>query len=78
LIGQPNVAARRLEKPIVVTGVLSFLAYEAFGSTVQGLNDLPSDDSPGNIELVYCNYHIMVGLGTLFMLADADAHITIA
>ena len=42
IIGQPNVAARRLENPIVVPGVLSFLAYGTFGSTVHGLNDFPA------------------------------------
>ncbi len=34
IIGQPNVPARRLENPIVVPYVLSFLAYGSFGSTV--------------------------------------------
>src|SRR3954449_13431701 len=39
IIGQPDVAARELENPIVVPGVLSFLAYGTFGSTVKGLDD---------------------------------------
>ena len=30
LIGQPNVAERRLDNPITVPGVLSFLAYGTF------------------------------------------------
>jgi cytochrome d ubiquinol oxidase subunit I len=68
IIGQPNVAARELENPIVVPGVLSFLAYGTFGSTVKGLNDFPKDEWPGNVELLYYSYHIMVGLGTLFIL----------
>jgi cytochrome d ubiquinol oxidase subunit I len=68
IIGQPNVAARRLENPIVVPGVLSFLAYGTFGSTVRGLNDFPVAEWPANVELLYYSYHIMVGLGTLFIL----------
>jgi len=68
VIGQPNVVDRRLENPIVVPGVLSFLAYGSFGSTVKGLNDFPPEEWPDNIELVYYSYHIMVGLGTLFIL----------
>jgi cytochrome d ubiquinol oxidase subunit I len=68
IIGQPNVAARKLENPIVVPGVLSFLAYGTFGSTVHGLKDFPAREWPGNIELLYYSYHIMVGLGTLFIL----------
>lgn len=43
LIGQPDVKKRKLENPIVVPGVVSFLAYGSFGSTVRGLNDFPED-----------------------------------
>ncbi len=68
IIGQPNVAARKLENPIVVPAVLSFLAYGSFGTTVKGLNDFPRDLWPANVELLYYSYHIMVGLGTLLTL----------
>jgi cytochrome d ubiquinol oxidase subunit I len=71
IIGQPNVPERKLENPVVVPGVLSFLAYGTFGSTVKGLNDFPRDEWPGNVELLYYSYHIMVGLGTLFILVMA-------
>jgi cytochrome d ubiquinol oxidase subunit I len=47
--------------------VLSFLAYGSFGATVHGLNDYPKDTWPDNIELLYFAYHIMAGLGTLFL-----------
>lgn len=67
IIGQPNVEEQRLENPIVVPGLLSFLAYGTFGSTVKGLNDFPRDQWPDNIELLYYSYHIMVGLGTMLM-----------
>ncbi len=73
IIGQPNVAARRLENPIVVPGILSFLAYGTFGSTVNGLNDFPKEQWPYNVELLYYSYHIMVGLGTLFILVMSAA-----
>ncbi|MER3436482.1 MAG: cytochrome ubiquinol oxidase subunit I [Chloroflexota bacterium] len=68
LIGQPDVKKRKLENPIVVPGVVSFLAYGSFGSTVRGLNDFPEDQWADNIELLYYCYHIMAGLGTLFLL----------
>lgn len=68
IIGQPDVAARKLENPIVVPWILSFLCYGSFGSTVQGLNDFPKDQWPQNMELLYYSYHIMAGLGTLFIL----------
>ena len=67
IIGQPDVAAGRLENPIVVPAVLSFLAYGSFGATVHGLDDFPRDQWPDNIELLYYAYHIMVGLGTIFI-----------
>jgi cytochrome d ubiquinol oxidase subunit I len=73
IIGQPNVPARRLENPIVVPYVLSFLAYGSFGSTVKGLNDFPQEEWPPNVELLYYAYHIMVGLGTIFFLVMATA-----
>jgi cytochrome d ubiquinol oxidase subunit I len=68
VIGQPNVAARRLDNPIEVPGALSFLAYGHFGSFVHGLNDFPKDQWPDNLELLYYSFHIMITLGTLFIV----------
>ncbi|BDI28614.1 cytochrome ubiquinol oxidase subunit I [Capsulimonas corticalis] len=67
IIGQPDVNARKLINPIVVPGILSYLAYGSFGANVTGLNDIPKDQQPDNIELLYYAYHIMVGLGTIFI-----------
>jgi cytochrome bd-type quinol oxidase subunit 1 len=67
IVGQPNVAERRLENPIVVPELLSFLAYGSFGATVKGLDDVPRDQWPDSVELLYFSYHIMVGLGTLLL-----------
>ena len=67
LIGQPNVRERRLDNPIKLPGVLSFLAYGTFHSNVRGLNDFPKDQWPENIELTYYAFHIMAGLGTIFI-----------
>ena len=68
LIGQPNVAARRLDNPIEIPGALSFLAYGHFGSNVHGLDEFPPELWPDNIELLYYSFHIMITLGTLFIL----------
>ena len=68
LIGQPNVRERRLDNPIVVPRVLSFLAYGTWHANVRGLNDFPQTEWPDNIELLYYSFHIMAGLGTLFIL----------
>jgi cytochrome d ubiquinol oxidase subunit I len=67
IIGQPDMKNRRLENPIEVPGLLSFLAYGSFGSTVVGLNDIPPHQWPDNVPLVYYAYHVMVGLGTAFI-----------
>lgn len=67
LIGQPNVAARRLDNPIGVPAVLSFLAFGRFNAEVVGLNDIPETEWPTSIELLYYSFHVMVGLGTMFL-----------
>jgi cytochrome d ubiquinol oxidase subunit I len=67
LIGQPNVAERRLDNPIRVPGLLSFLAFGTFHSDVRGLNAFPEEEWPNNIELLYYAFHVMAGLGTMFI-----------
>jgi cytochrome d ubiquinol oxidase subunit I len=77
IIGQPNVDERRLENPIIVPRILSFLAYGSFGAEVKGLNDIPKEQWPDNVELLYFAYHIMVGLGTLLILVMSIAMFTL-
>ncbi|MGB9069289.1 MAG: cytochrome ubiquinol oxidase subunit I [Candidatus Acidiferrales bacterium] len=67
LIGQPDVPNQRMENPIQIPRMLSFLTYKAWTARVQGLDQFPQHDWPDNIELVYFSYHIMVGLGTIFI-----------
>ena len=67
LIGQPNVRERRLDNPIRVPGMLSFLAYGTFHADVRGLDAFPEDTWPTNIELLYYAFHVMAGLGTIFI-----------
>jgi cytochrome d ubiquinol oxidase subunit I len=67
IIGQPDMEKRTLDNPITAPAMLSFLAYGSFGATVRGLNDIPRDQWPDNVELLYYAYHIMVGLGTFFI-----------
>lgn len=68
VIGQPNVAARRLDNPIEVPGALSFLAYGTLQSYVHGLEEYPADVWPDNVELLYYSFHLMITLGTIFIL----------
>lgn len=73
LIGQPNVEARTLDNPIIVPNMLSFLTHRRWKAQVQGLVDFPEDQWPDNIPLLYYAYHIMVGLGTIFVATYALA-----
>jgi cytochrome d ubiquinol oxidase subunit I len=67
ILGQPNVAERKIDNPLEVPDALSFLTYRAWKADVQGLDAFPSDMWPENIALLYYSYHIMVGLGTIFI-----------
>ncbi|HWR35322.1 MAG TPA: cytochrome ubiquinol oxidase subunit I [Clostridia bacterium] len=66
-IGQPDVQRRRIDNPVQVNRALSFLIYGTFGAEVKGLNAYPEEDWPQNIPLLYYSYHIMAGLGTVFI-----------
>jgi cytochrome d ubiquinol oxidase subunit I len=67
LIGQPNPENRTIENPIAFNGVLSFLIYGTFQAEVQGLDAYPKENWPDNIPLLFFAYHIMAGLGTIFV-----------
>jgi cytochrome d ubiquinol oxidase subunit I len=67
LIGQPNVPDRKIDNPIVVPKMLSFLSYRRWEAHVRGLDEFPQDLWPETIPLLYYSYHIMVGLGTIFI-----------
>jgi cytochrome d ubiquinol oxidase subunit I len=68
LIGQPDVRERRLDNPIRIPGLLSFLAFGHVQSDVRGLDAFPVDAWPTNIEILYYSFHIMAGLGTIFVV----------
>jgi cytochrome d ubiquinol oxidase subunit I len=67
ILGQPDVANQRLDNPLTIPRGLSFLTYRAWTAEVNGLDQFPRDAWPDPIELVYYSYHIMVGLGTIFI-----------
>ena len=67
LLGQPDMEKMRLDNPMEVPRILSFLTYRRFNAEVVGLTDIPRDEWPDNVPLHYYAYHIMVGLGTLFI-----------
>jgi cytochrome d ubiquinol oxidase subunit I len=67
LIGQPDVPARRIDNPILIPKMLSFLTYQRWEAEVKGLDAFPESDWPQSVPLLYFSYHIMVGLGTIFI-----------
>ena len=67
ILGQPNVNERKIDNPLKVPDALSFLTYRAWTAEVKGLDSFPPDLWPQNISLLYYSYHIMVGLGTIFI-----------
>jgi cytochrome d ubiquinol oxidase subunit I len=67
ILGQPDIVNQRLDNPIIIPGALSFLTYRRWGAEVQGLDAVPADQQPDDIPLLYYAYHIMVGLGTIFI-----------
>jgi cytochrome d ubiquinol oxidase subunit I len=75
IIGQPDMNRQRLDNPIVVPRLLSFLTYRRWMHEVRGLNDFPREDWPDNIPLLYYSYRIMVGLGTFFIAIFCGAAI---
>ena len=67
IIGQPDVGERKIDNPVLVPKALSFLTYRRWEAQVAGLDSFPEQMWPENIPLLYYSYHIMVGLGTVFI-----------
>lgn len=67
LVGQPNMVEKKLDNAIAVPKILSFLTYQSFTESVPGMNDFKKEELPDNIPALYYSYHIMIGLGTIFI-----------
>lgn len=67
ILGQPDMEKEKIDNPIHIPKMLSFLTYNRWNATVKGLKDFPKENWPDNIPLLYYSYHIMVGLGTFFI-----------
>ena len=70
IIGQPDVQKRRLDNPIEIPSMLSFLTYREWNANIRGLDAFPQDQWPDMIPLLYYSYHVMVGLGTIFIAVN--------
>jgi len=73
LIGQPDMQELKLDNPIHVPRILSFLTYARWDAEIKGLKGFPREDWPDNIPLLYYCFHIMAGLGTIFIAVTAAA-----
>jgi len=67
LIGQPNVEELRIDNPVKIPLMLSFLTHQRWDTEIKGLTAFPRDRWPDNIPLLYYAYHVMAGLGSLFI-----------
>lgn len=73
LLGQPDIEGQKIDNPLVVNKVLSFLIYGTTAAEVKGLDQIPRNDWPTTLPLLFYSYHIMAGLGTYFVLLMALA-----
>jgi len=71
ILGQPDTEKKRLDNPALIPRMLSFLTYRRWEAEVEGLDAFPKENWPDNVPLLYYSYHIMAGLGTIFIAALA-------
>ena len=67
LIGQPDMENMKIDNPLYVPKFLSFMTHFRWEAEIKGLQSFPKDLWPTNIPLLYYSYHVMVGLGTIFI-----------
>jgi cytochrome bd ubiquinol oxidase subunit I len=67
IMGQPDTNRKRLDNPFLLPHMLSMLTYRRWTAEVKGLDEYPRDLWPDNMPLLYYSFHIMVGLGTIFI-----------
>ncbi|MBI4810806.1 MAG: cytochrome ubiquinol oxidase subunit I [Ignavibacteriales bacterium] len=73
LFGQPNVENLKLDNPIAIPRLLSFLTYLDWNAEVKGLDAFPREHWPDNIPLLFYSYHLMIILGIFFIIVMKTA-----
>jgi cytochrome d ubiquinol oxidase subunit I len=73
LVGQPDVENLTLDNPITVPHFLSVMTHQRWNARIEGLTAFDRATWPDNIPLLYYSYHLMVGLGTIFMALMATS-----
>ncbi|HVH40937.1 MAG TPA: cytochrome ubiquinol oxidase subunit I [Labilithrix sp.] len=67
LVGQPDVERLQLDNPIQIPRALSFMTHQRWDARIEGLTSFDRSEWPDNVPLLYYAYHVMVGLGTIFI-----------
>jgi cytochrome bd ubiquinol oxidase subunit I len=67
LIGQPNMETLELDNPVVIPELLSLLTHQRPGTRIRGLTEFDRKLWPDNVPALYYSYHVMAGLGTVFI-----------
>ncbi len=73
ILGQPDVEKGRIDNPLTIPRMLSFLTYQRWSAEVKGLDAYPREDWPDELPLLFYAFHIMLGLGTIFIAAYGAA-----
>jgi cytochrome d ubiquinol oxidase subunit I len=66
LFGLPDPEEGRVKYGVGIPGGLSFLVHDSFTADVTGLDKFRPEDRPP-VRLPFFTYHLMVGLGTVFI-----------
>lgn len=67
LFGIPDEKKEKTYLSIGIPGLLSYLVYLDKDAEIKGLKDFPKDERPP-VFLSFWSYHIMIGLGMLFIM----------
>ena len=73
LVGQPDVDRQVLDNSIQIPRALSFMTHQRWDARIEGLSSFDRTLWPDNIPLLYYAYHVMVGLGTIFIALMAGS-----
>ncbi len=73
IFGWPDEKNKTVRFGVAIPGMLSFLVHEDFDAEVVGLDDLEKDWGKPNIWLSFQCFHIMVGIGVLFIITTLYA-----
>jgi cytochrome bd ubiquinol oxidase subunit I len=67
VFGWPDEREQRVKAALAIPGMLSFLVYQDFNRPVPALDQLEQDYGTPPVWLSFQTYHLMVGLGMLFI-----------